>query len=259
MNPALKKLFAVEMRRLWTIPMIVLSIVMLPLGLPFSPIIATLINRANHGAVPVLNLSESVNAIFGALSLYGAMFFSAGIVGGEVKNGWMRSVLSRPITRQWFLAVKMAAVVLSVFCTIILVAIILLGVSAAMMHAMPAVHPLQLAQILLGSLGQIVTYVAIATVFSCFFPGNFNLIALFLWEILGGAATILVQKFLWNNKWMFILDDLLFPHRLTGFADSVLQNNFASSDLLWGTASLALFLAGCFWFVNVIQVDKTAD
>jgi len=171
----------------------------------------------------------------------------------------MRSLLARPITRQSFLAIKLSVVFASICAVMLIASLLPIGIVAVLQGTVPEFHPLELFQIIIGGFGQILIYVIMSAILSCFLPGNYNLIALFIWGIFGSLSNMLLEKYFWNNRWVFIANELVFPRRLTDFAQSALTQSVSMNDLVWGMASLSMLLAASFYLINTIQTDKTAE
>lgn len=114
---------------------------------------------------------------------------------------------------------------------------------------------------LLGAfVGMSVTYIAILSFFSCWFPGILNVVVLMVWGILNSAAHFYVSTKLWDVQWAVLMEDSVFPSGMFDTVNAIGQRTHAPyGEALWGLAAIAVFLALAFWSVTRIQVDKTTE
>jgi ABC-type transport system involved in multi-copper enzyme maturation permease subunit len=251
---ALQKLFLVEVRRQWSV-----AAYFVPVALAALSFLTALLTGRVQREYNFLRQAISLNLDF-VLPLAAAIF-SVGAISNDVKEGWIRTLLIRPITRQQYLAVKLAAVYSSVVITIVVAGVLPNVAVAAFFTNSPvqfdlarvlSVHALMLLQ---GFL-----YVVILLFLSCWLPGAFNVIALALWAIVASALGAYIQVVHWMDKWLVILKDYFFP---SGFWDSIdaITGRMAApvAELAWGFGALAVFLALAFWSISVIQVDKSSE
>jgi ABC-type transport system involved in multi-copper enzyme maturation permease subunit len=190
-----------------------------------------------------------------------AAIFTIGSVSNDVKDGWLRTLLIRPITRQQYMVVKLSAVYVSLVITIIVAGVLPNAAFAVFFSKTPVqfdlarvlyIHALMLLQGLL--------YVVILLFLSCWLPGVFNVIGLVLWAMLASSIGSYIQYVHWMDKWLVVLKDYLFP---SGFWDSIdaimARTGTPLTELTWGFGALAVFLALAFWSISVIQVDKGSE
>jgi ABC-type transport system involved in multi-copper enzyme maturation permease subunit len=251
---AIRKLFLVELRRLWPIAAFFVPVMLGALSL--------LMTFGTGRMQPLYNVAQQaimLNLNF-VLPLASAIF-AVGSVSNDVKDGWLRTLLIRPITRQQYLVVKLSAVYCSLVITII-VAGILPNVAFAVFFSKTPVQ-FDLARVLyihVLILLQGFLYVVILLFLSCWLPGVFNVIALTFWAILASSISSYIQFVHWMDKWLVILKDYLFP---SGFWDSIdvimAKTGTPFAELAWGFGALAMFLALAFWSISVIQVDKGSE
>ena len=95
-------LFKAEFKRFWTIGMIIFSIGMIGIGLIPSVVMVQ--------AGMVTKLSKLVESSDAFLSFFTFLIFSAGIVGADVKSGWLRTLLIRSVTRLQYVVTKISVV-----------------------------------------------------------------------------------------------------------------------------------------------------
>jgi len=105
-----------------------------------------------------------------------------------------------------------------------------------------------------------VTLVSILVFLSCWLPGVFNIAVLAMWAMVASIVGGYLQYAYWTDRWFVLLREFLFP---SGFTDAVgvIVNSMGTpvAEVLWGLASLALFLAAAFWSVARIQVDRGSE
>ena len=254
MRGAMRKLFLVELRRQWPVAAYFVPVALA--GLSFLMAIATgRMQRQYDVAQQAMSLGlHSVIPLAAAI-------FAIGAVSNDVKDGWLRTLLIRPITRQQYLTVKLAAVYCSLVITTVAAVIIPNVVTAAFFVKTPVQFDLvQLVFIHVLMLLQGFLYVVILLFLSCWLPGVFNVLALVLWTILAASLSSYIQYVHWMDKWLVILKEYFFP---SGFWDSIdvimAKTGTPVTELTWGFGALALFLALAFWSISVIQVDRGSE
>lgn len=254
MKGALRKLFFVELRRQWTV-----AAAFIPLGIALlSMITAYTATRFTKDydmvrAAVQLNMTWVVPV---AVSL-----FAVAIVAADVKEGWLRTLLIRPVSRQQYLLIKMAAVYTSVLITIV-IAGVLPNIIVAGFFVKGDVH-FDLARFLAVygiSLLQALLLLSILAFFSCWLPGAFNVVLLVFWYICASAIGAYLGQVYWSNKWLMILNGFLFPSSFSHSVDVILGGKGTPfAELAWGLGAIGIFLALAFWSVSKIQVDKGSE
>jgi len=254
LREALKKLYLIELRRQWTVGTIFIPISLLILSgltLLITAKTSKVYNITNAGAMANLSLVVPL----------AACLFAVGAIAGDVREHWLRTVLIRPISRQQYLLIKLAAVYTSVVLTIV-VAGILPNIIIAEYVAKGEVqfnlglflstHGLILLQALL--------LLALLMFFSCWVPGVMNVVVLGGWGIAASGIGAYLQLSYWSDKWFTILRDYLFP---SGFSDAIeaitAGKGTPVAQMLWGLGALAVSLALAFWSITKIQVDKSSE
>jgi ABC-type transport system involved in multi-copper enzyme maturation permease subunit len=251
---AIRKLFLVELRRLWPIAAYFVPVMLGSLSLLMSFATGRMQRQYNVAQQAIM-----LNLNF-VLPLASAIF-AVGSVSNDVKDGWLRTLLIRPITRQDYMAVKLAAVYCSLVITIIVAGVLPNVAFGVFFSKTPVqfdvarvvyIHALILLQ---GFL-----YTVILLFLSCWLPGVFNVIVFGLWAILASSFTSYIQYVHWMDKWLVVLKDYLFP---SGFWDSIdtimAKTGTPVAELAWGFGALAICLALAFWSISVIQVDKSSE
>ena len=254
MKGGFKKLYLVELRRLWTV-----AAVFIPLGLLALSAVSLIMTAKFSKTYDVARMAASTNMT--TVVPLASILFGVAMVAADVKEGWLRTLLIRPISRQRYLLIKMAAVYTSIVLTILVAGVLpnvivptlfFKGEVQFDLQRVIAVHVIVLMQSLL--------MVSILAFFSCWLPGVFNVVLLGFWWMAASIFSALLQSFFWSDKWLTILKDYLFPHGLSRALDAFLGGMPTPyADLSWGVGSLAIFLALAFWSVARIQVDRGSE
>jgi ABC-type transport system involved in multi-copper enzyme maturation permease subunit len=254
MKHALRRLFLIELRRLWPIAAWFVPVMLAALSFVMSLSIARIQREYD-----VTQHAMDANLFF-VLPL-GAAIFAIGSVSNDVRDGWLRTLLIRPITRQQYMVVKLAAVYSSLVITIIVAGVLPNVVIASFFAKTPIqfdlarvlyIHALILMQ---GFL-----YVVILVFLSCWVPGVFNVIVLGLWAMMASMISAYIQHVYWMEKWLIVLKDYFFPSGFWDSIDMVMTNTgVPMTELAWGFGALAMFLALAFWSISAIQIDKGSE
>ncbi len=257
MNPSLRKLLLVEFRRVWSVPTIVLGIIIILIGW-FSASLPVMLSPEGSQQ-PSINATLIVYQVDNGLLLLVTLFFAAGIVGYDTKSGWLRTLLTRPVTRQTYLAVKILTVSCSIVLVLLIASLVPLPAIAILGKPKLEVHLTEIAAVTGGMIGQCLTDVAICALFSCFLPGFFNVLLFLACQIIYGLLDFVFNRYLWDNRWVYFLKQIVFPARFNEGIQTAMAHNNILPDLLWGIGLLAVYLALSFWMINIIQVDKTSE
>jgi len=254
MTGGLRKLFLVEFRRQWSIAAYFVPVALAALS--FLMAIATGRMQQQYDVA-----QQAMALCLNFVLPLAASILTVGAVSNDVKEGWLRTLLIRPISRQEYLVVKLTAVYCSLVITIIVAGILPNAVTAAFFVKTPVqfdlvrvlyIHALIFLQGLL--------YVVMLLFLSCWLPGVFNIVALGLWAVLASSISAYIQYVHWMDKWLVILKDYFFP---SGFWDSIdaimTRTGTPVTEVAWGFGALAVFLALAFWSISVIQVDKGSE
>lgn len=208
----------------------------------------------------ILDATNVFFQIYVFLVPVGTTLLAAGIVANDVKDGWLRSLLIRPITRQAYLLAKL----LSTFCVILITLLVAGGIPFIVRLStisVPVEFSLwKIAVSFLLLLGQTLTYLAILSFFSCWLPGLVNVALFAAWGMLAQYATFVARTKYSMVWWGELLKEYSFPSGFSDSIEAIVQLNVVPySALAWGIAELAAFLALALWSVNKIQVDKSTE
>ena len=254
MKRPLAELYLIELRRLWSV-----AAVFIPLGLTLLSSLILFTSARFSKTYDVARFAASVNITL--VVPLAAALIGVALVAADVKDGWLRTLLIRPVSRQNYLLIKLAAVYTSVVITIIVAGIIpnlivtnffAKGEVQFNLGRVLAVHGIFFLQAML--------VVSLLALFSCWLPGVFNVVLLAFWSIVASTIAGYLQAFHAMDKWLTILKDFLFP---SGFSKSVDAINSGMgmpvAELAWGFGALGIVLALTFWSITKIQVDKGSE
>lgn len=254
MKGALSKLYLIELRRQWTV-----AAVFIPLGLMLLSAVILFTSAKLSKTYDVARFAANVN--ISLVVPLAAALFGVAMVAADVKDGWLRTLLIRPVSRQSYLLIKMAAVYTSVVFTIVIAGILpnviisnffVKGEVVFDLGRVLAVHGVFLLQAML--------IVSVLTLFSCWMPGVFNVVLIAFWSICASAISGYIQAFHAMDKWLTILKDFLFPDGFSKAVDAINGGMGAPiADLAWGFGALGVILALTFWSITKMQVDKGSE
>lgn len=253
MTKAARKLFLVELRRQWTTASFFIPVIFAILSFFILFAIAKL-----QKVYDVAGAATNVNLL---IVPFVACLLAAGTVSSDVKDGWLRTLLIRPVTRQQYLLMRFIALNVNLWICVVVAGILPNLLTALFIAAgevqfdLVAVLWVQVLFLLQGLL-----ILAILVFFSCWLPGLFNVVAVGVWYIAAAMFDSYLQKVYWSDRTVTVLKDFLFPN---GFTDAVSVaaggSGFPGVELAWGFAATAFFLALAFWSITRIQVDKTSE
>ncbi|MEK6755006.1 MAG: ABC transporter permease [Bacteroidota bacterium] len=252
MRQKLSKLFWAEFRRQWTLTTLFVPLLFMVIGglITFMP------SRFDK----VFDVSRKLSELFSFLVPISSFVFCVGGVANDVKDGWLRTLLIRPLQRQQYLAVKMAVVFCSIWITVLFAG----GLPFAgktVLTPLPIEFDFLQTLALLGALvGVSVTYIAILSFLSCWVPGILNVVVLMVWGMLNSAAHYYVVTKLWDVQWAVLAEEFIFPSGMFEAVEAIARRTHTPyGEMLWGLSAIALFLALAFWSITRIQVDKTTE
>ncbi len=241
-------LFKAEFRRFWTAGMIIFAIGLI--GFALIPIVAIVPSGF------ATNLSRLIESSDQILTFFTFLVFSAGIVGSDIKSGWVRTLLVRAITRQQYVITKIFVVFIDTY----IVYISCIGISAIILHFNPKVTIVfdlsTTAIIVLLKSAHIFLLITLSTLVSCHVQNFRNSIIVYGWMVLAQMFDFLITRKYWDVKWANVLKDYIFPNGFEDAQKAILANNsFPYSELLWGCAALVFFFAATLFAMNKTVID----
>ena len=184
----------------------------------------------------------------------------AGVVANDVRSRWLRSLLTRPLTREHYLRTKMAAVY-----TIGMGGVLVAVVSAALYVSLGLGTVLRwdwgelaLLSVLVMLQGALLT--AMMAFLSCWLPGYLNLVAIAAWALVAQFLQLFAERQWWDHMIPATLVKFVFPSGFNEAIDAVSAGtHFPTAEIFWGLAALCLFLALAHFSISRIQVEKGSD
>lgn len=254
MKGPLVKLYLIELRRLWTV-----TAVFIPVGLMLLSGLMLFTSGKFSKIYDVAKFAATTN--ISLVVPLAAALFGVAMVAADVKDGWLRTLLIRPVSRQTYLLIKMAAVYTSVVFTIVVAGVLpnlivssffVKGEVVLDLSKVLAVHGIFLLQAML--------IVSMMALLSCWMPGVFNVVLIAFWSICASAISGYIQAFHAMDKWLTVLKDFLFPDGFSKAVDAINGGAGAPlAELAWGFGALGAILALAFWSITKIQVDKGSE
>ncbi len=252
MRQRLSKLFWAEFRRQWTLTTLFIPLLFMVLGglITFMP------SRFDK----VFDVAQVLSNLLGFLVPITSFLFCVGGAANDVKDGWLRTLLMRPLQRQQYLLVKMAVVFCSIWITVLFASGLPFAARTVLTPLPIEFHFLQTLALLAAFVGVSVTYTVILSFLSCWVPGILNVVVLMVWGMLSSAAHYYVVTKLWDVKWAVLAEEFIFPSGMFDMVTAIAQRTHVPyAEVLWGLAAIAMFLALAFWSITKIQVDKTTE
>lgn len=254
MKARVRVLFVGEVRRALT-PMTLVLVVGMSLLCAFMNILP--LQLANQTSTPALSIvvrtSESGVQLILALLL-------AGVVAHDVRTRWLRTLLTRPVTREQYLRAKMGAMYAIGMAGILLanlIALLYVGAVAGISLQWDWGSLAQVASLFLLQ-GALVT--AMMAFLSCWLPGYMNLVVIAAWALVSQFLQLAANGLWWDQPVAATLIPFFFP---SGFNEAIeLVSAGATTptvELFWGLAALSGFLALAHYSIGRMQVEKGSD
>ena len=253
MKEQLKRLFVFEFRRQWNFLFLIVTVA---LGL----IVYMLTVQSSRWTSTFDINRQTTQSYLGIAIPILTGFLSSGMVAFDVKDGWLRTLLIRPVPRHHYLLARMTSVLSISLIASFIACTIPVGLASYFAGKPIDWDLVRLAEIYVMLLGQSILLVAILAFLSCWLPGIFNVVILFLWFLMAVLLDSYATRFFWDNKWVTLAKDYLFPSGFTNSALSIVNEfPFPWTDFLWGLGAATAFLALAFWSINRIEVDSTSE
>ncbi len=257
----ISKLIDYDFRRMWTLPLIIFSALFSLIVILITVLPLTLNWMGLREQIPYLDYAIALKEVFNFAVPVLAVIFSAGMVSFDIRNHWLRTLMSRAVTRPEYLTGKVFAAGISIFALMLLLGTLPMTI-VSLFSGIPIrfdfwftllVHIFYLLDALL------ILY--IGALLSCFLPTFVNAFVLIFWMILNAwVLPLLVSFLLWDETWAVILEDFFFPSGLTEAVGMIVSGAaFPWQDFLWGIGGLLGFAALAYWTITVIQIDKGSD
>ena len=186
--------------------------------------------------------------------------FAVGLISNDVRSGWFRTLLMRPVTRPGYLFVKMAVALVSVWVTLLIGVSLPLWAIALLKAPQLECTVGQVLAAYAALVAQSALLIVILTFLSCWLHGVLNIVFLLLWSMAVSIGDTVVNIQFWDSKWLSILVEYLFPSGFYNAATAISSRTHVPyAELLWGIAALAGFAALAVWSINRIEVERYVE
>lgn len=186
--------------------------------------------------------------------------FAIGVVANDIKEGWLRTLLVRPIRREHYLAVRILAIFISALIALLVVATLPVLITLINSGRLGELNLFRVMGFYLLFACQILLVIMMATALSCWVPGAFNVFLLGAWAMVAGFAEFQVRTRYWDTMWIVTLQEFLLPGGFSETIEALGRHSVLQWDsLLWGVAALAGFTAFAFWSITRVRVDTTSE
>lgn len=250
-----------DFKRLWTVPLIVfvsiislfvILVMILPIALNWFQI---------RDLLPNINFANSLKDICIFIAPTLSIIFSAGIISKDVKSHWLRTLMTRPVTRVEYFFSRLLSAGFSIFLLMLLLGIIPLSLLAVFTEIHFDINFWNIVLVLLFSLLNVFMYLSIGAFLSCWLPSYANAFVFIFWLFLNTLVLPnLVSFLLWDQTWAVILQDFFFPSGLSEALAIILSaGNFPTQELFWGLSGIFGFAALALWSITIIKIDKGSD
>ncbi len=251
------KLLFLEFRKMWNLSVIITSGILLLISLlvNFVPYFVGAYNL--EGPIQSLNLQALLSQGFSILVPLLSLIFGAGIISNDIKNHWIRTVLSRPITRADFLLTKIISTSLTIFILMLVIGTIPVVILSMIVPVNTHFDFLKFIGTHALFLGEAITYITICSLLSCWLPGFTNIIILIIWMLSNSIMSMVVNNYFWDSSIAMLIADFYFPGGFQEAAESLVSGaTFPLEKLLWGFSAMFGFIALALFNFNFIQIDK---
>lgn len=215
--------------------------------------------------LPTLNMQLNLDTIIVApLSFFVPVFvllFTGGIVSNDVRTFYLRTVLSRPVTKEEYLTSKYLFSFINLIIGTILFAVIPSIVGLYSYGGEVNLNIGTSSLIYLLYLVEGLLFISISMFLSTILKGFFNIFVLAIWIFLEASLINgVVSNFVSFSKPLAIISDFFFPG---GFSEASKLINTGSllfyESIMWGIASLAFFVSLSYYRITKISIDSNMD
>jgi ABC-type transport system involved in multi-copper enzyme maturation permease subunit len=251
------KFILFEFRKIWTLPVIIISAIILffSLLITFLPFIFGVYSA--EGPIQELNVSLILSSAFSVLVPLMSFMFGAGIISNDIKSHWLRTVLSRPVTRADYLLTKIITASTAIFIILIICGSVPVIILSFLTPNKVEFDFIRFISIHALYLGEALTYISILALLSCWAPGFMNVFILAIWMLVDMISSSVINSYFWDNSLALIISDFFFPSGFKEAAAAIISNgDFPIEKILWGFSSLFGFLSLALLGFSFIQIDK---
>lgn len=224
--------------------------------------IAWILTRAiDSDKLSYMSYNSLLDAILSLVVPFWVLLTTGGMIRFDIKDHWLRTLLSRPVKREIYISSKFAESLIG-----LAIGIILLGLVPTFVFSFlgKVSFEFEIGTMLIVILNRFLDgaiYIAISLWLSCWLPSYINVIILAGWMFLEKfVIQFVLTLLLFTNKFLGVVADFFFP---TGFDDAtkiiLSKGAFPLEEYLWGFATLFFFLGLAYFFINKIKIDSSAD
>lgn len=254
------KLLLLEFRKMWNLSVIIISSILLLISLLINFIPLLVGAYGNEGPIIAFEMQSGLSQGFSILVPLLSLIFGAGIISNDIKNHWIRTVLSRPITRADFLLTKIISSSLTIFILMLIIGTIPVIILSMIVPVNTNFDFIKFIGTHALFLGEAITYITICSLLSCWLPGFTNIVILIVWMLSNSIFSVVVNNYFWDNSIVMLLSDFYFPGGFREAAESLVSGaSFPVEKLLWGFSALFGFIALALFNFNFIQIDKGVE
>jgi ABC-type transport system involved in multi-copper enzyme maturation permease subunit len=254
------KLLIFEIRKMWTVPILIISGIFTIFG--WAGLLLPIIFGAMKpgGIINELDIAQIISGEFKMLVPLLSIFFGAGIISFDMKNGWLRTLMARPVTKAEYVFTKIISATISIFALLLLMGTLPVLIISMFMSIHITFDIWIILAIHILSIFQTMTYIIICIWFSCWLPGFLNIFVLAVWMIVDSISAPIISSFLWDNNLALIISDFMYPSGFREAIESIAgRSSFPTENILWGLASLSGFLTLALFHFSKIQIDKGGE
>ncbi|MFA7625480.1 MAG: hypothetical protein WCZ17_00415 [Candidatus Kapaibacterium sp.] len=261
MKSKLNMLIKIELFRVWTKKTIIVTV-----ALTLAAIIISIL-PAWLGLIPdfkdvTVDFSQTLVDILKVLVPFSVFYFASAIISEDIKNHWIRTILTHAVSKQDLYISKIVSTGLSVFIIMLCLGVLPLAVFDVSVPAIDFNYEftgIVLVLVLLFLEG--LMFISISAWFSCFAGGFMNVFLLGCWLFLDNVVIRgVLQIWLQNNTAGSLISDFFFP---SGFGEAAIAAGNSGGMVwefsAWGFAALALFLTLGLIHFNRINIDINSD
>lgn len=253
-------LIRIELYRIWSIPKLIALGLFALIAIVVS-LIPTWFSMFDDLNVPNLQFSEMLINIWKVIVPFSALFFGSGIISNDIKNHWLRTILSNAISRQDVYFSKIKAASLSVLAIMFFVGFLPILVFDLASNINFSYNLLAIIQVTFYFALEAGLYIAVASWLSCFVGGFMNVFFLGLWMFLDNVVIKgVLAMWLSTSTSGFMIMDFFFP---SGFSEAAVvagsSGEISTEFLLWGFAAIGFFLTVGFYHFSKINIDINSD
>lgn len=254
------KLMLIELKKIWTLRVIIFvaCIALFVFGAIFLPYYFGFITMIS--TLQALNINSILISAFSTIIPLLAIIFGTGIIQKDIENNWIRTITSRPISKELFLTSKLSAMLVSALIIILLIATIPILFFVFFSEFVIEISIIKVLLIHVFYLLEFLLYMGICSWLSCWLPSFVNSIILAIWLLSDNILKTFIDAIFWDKNWALILKDFYFP---SGFSEAIQiitnSDKIPYQEICWGFAGLFGFLALAYWNLTIIKIDKGSN